>query len=66
MVIIYINNFLFFGSDIKAIDKLKINLYTKFYIKNIKPAAYFQKYVSQETKKQKLLYYTRILMFARY
>jgi hypothetical protein len=41
LVITYINDFLIFRSDIKAIDELKINLYAKFYIENIGPVAFF-------------------------
>jgi hypothetical protein len=41
LVITYINDFLIFGSNIKAIDKLKINLHANFYIKNIGPVIFF-------------------------
>jgi hypothetical protein len=41
LVMTYINDFLIFRSDIKAIDKLKINLHARFYIKNIRLIAYF-------------------------
>jgi hypothetical protein len=52
------NNFLIFKSNIKAIDKLKINLYAKFYIKNIGPVIYFLGiYITRNKKTKTIILY---------
>jgi hypothetical protein len=57
-VITYIDNFLIFRNDIKAIDKLKINLYAKFYIKNIGPIIYFLGiYITRDRKTKTIILY---------
>jgi hypothetical protein len=58
LVITYINDFLIFGSNIKAIDKLKINLYAKLYIKNIRPVVYFLGiYITRDKKTKTIILY---------
>jgi hypothetical protein len=58
LVITYIDNFLIFRSNIKAIDKLKISLHTKFYIKNIRSVAYFLGiYITRDKKTKTIILY---------
>jgi hypothetical protein len=61
LVITHINDFLIFRSNIKAIDKLKINLYTKFSIKSIRPVIYFLGiYITRDKKTKTIILYQDI------